>query len=361
MVYNVAALYRKAIFTEIDHQYECDWYFGENKSDIKEMDVRGLNRVRRYKSIGNPCKLYWQGALIPCLFSKEYKTYFVLAEARSISFFLFVILKAIFFRNKKIYGWSHGWHGHENKILRILTKLKMNCMDGMFVYNNRTRDMMIAGGIASNKLFTIYNSLDYNRQLDLRNTIKTSDVYTKHFGNNNPVLVFVGRLTKEKRLDILLEAVKLLEEVNEEYNIVIIGSGSQESMLKCLAEKYNLQVWFYGACYDETTNAQLIYNSDLCVSPGNVGLTAIHSLMFGCPVITHDDFSFQGPEFEAIQKGVTGDFFKKNDIKSLSITITNWFASNHDREDVRKACYKEIDTKWNPNNQMRIIKKHLKV
>lgn len=361
MIYNIASHYREAVFTEIDQHFDCDWYFGENKSDIKEMDTSKLKRVYRYKSIGNPSKIYWQGALIPCLFKKEYQAYFVLAESRSISFILFVILKAIFFRNKKIYGWSHGWYGRENWLLRILTKLKMNCMDGLFVYNNRARNLMIKGGIAPNKIFTIYNSLDYSKQLQLRKSVGISDVYRIHFGNNNPVIVFIGRLTEVKRLDILLEALKRLRESGTHYNLVLIGSGSQESLLKGLADKYNLPVWFYGACYDEKVNAQLIFNADLCVSPGNIGLTAMHSLMFGCPVITHDDFSWQMPEFEAIQKGVTGDFFTKDDVQSLSDTIARWFTINHDREEVRKACYNEIDTNWNPNNQISIIKEHLKV
>ena len=56
-----------------------------------------------------------------------------------------------------------------------------------------------------------------------------------------------------------------------------------------------------GECYSEETNAKLIYNADLCVAPGNIGLTAIHVMMFGCPAITHNDFKWQMPEFEAIK------------------------------------------------------------
>ena len=123
----------------------------------------------------------------------------------------------------------------------------------------------------------------------------------------------------------------------------------------------NDQVWFYGASYDEKTNAELIYNADLCVSPGNVGLTAMHALIFGCPVITHNYFEWQMPEYEAIHAGNTGDFFKMDDIADLIATISKWFAVKSDkREEVRKACFKEIDTNWNPYYQMDIIKKNIK-
>jgi len=361
MIYNIASHYREAVFKEIDQHFDCDWYFGENKSDIREMDVNKLKRVFRYKSIGNHTKLYWQGALLPCLFKKEYRTYFVLAESRSISLLLFVILKAIFFRNKKIYGWSHGWYGRENRFVRFLSKFKISCMDGLFVYNNRARNIMIDGGVNPQKLFTIYNSLDYGKQLELRKIISNSGVYKEHFKNDYPVILFVGRLTEVKRLDILLEAVKLLKERSEYYNVVFIGTGVEEDSLKEIVEKNNLSAWFYGACYDEEKNAELIYNANLCVSPGNVGLTAIHSLMFGTPVITHNDFKWQMPEFEAIKQGVTGDFFDRDNINSLAMKISHWFSSNHNREDVRRACYSEIDTNWNPDNQIRIIKENLKI
>ena len=44
------------------------------------------------------------------------------------------------------------------------------------------------------------------------------------------------------------------------------------------------------------------------VSPGNVGLTAIHSLSYGTPVLTHNNFNNQMPEVESIQPGFNGYF-----------------------------------------------------
>ena len=118
------------------------------------------------------------------------------------------------------------------------------------------------------------------------------------------------------------------------------------------------QVWFYGACYDELVNAELVYNADLCVAPGNVGLTAIHALMFGCPVITHNDFSYQMPEFEAITPYYTGNFFKRGDQESLNDKIIEWFRVNgNQRGHIKQLCYKEVDEQWNPYFQMDVIKK----
>ena len=161
-------------------------------------------------------------------------------------------------------------------------------------------------------------------------------------------------------MDMLLKAVALLANQGKSFNIVLIGDGEGRLPLEQLAKDLGLseQIWFYGACYDEKINAELIYNSDMCVVPGDIGLTAMHAMMFGTPCITHDYYPNQGPEFEAIQEGITGSFFKHNDISSLANCISRWFALKTDeREDVRQACYKEIDDNWNPHKQIEIIKK----
>ena len=66
------------------------------------------------------------------------------------------------------------------------------------------------------------------------------------------------------------------------------------------------------------------------------------------------------PEFEAIQEGVTGAFFEAKDSQSLADCIRHWFVNHKgDREKVREACYKEIDSKWNPHIQIKIMKQTL--
>lgn len=361
IVYNMAPRYREAIFREIDREFDCDWFFGKSNTDIKEMDLTLLKQTKYYKSYGNPSIVYWQGALIPSLFKRKYQNFLVLAETRSLTFWLFVLIKTIFYPNKKIYGWTHGWYGKEGRLQKKLDRWRYNRMDGTFVYNRRAKSLMIEGGVDRNKIFVIGNSLDYNRQLNIRNNINQTDIYVNHFGNNYPVIIFIGRLTEIKRIDLLIEAISRLRLKGENYNLVLIGDGVARRQLEELAEQHSIPVWFYGASYDEEINAELVYNADLCVSPGNVGLTCIHSLMFGTPVITNDDLVTQMPESEAVQDGITGSFFKKNDVSSLADAISKWFASDYSRDRVRQACYDEIERQWNPNYQMKVIKENLKI
>ena len=358
---NLAPRYREAIFQAIDKEYDCDWCFGDLKTDIKEMDLTTLSKVVKYPICGTPATLNWKKKTIKLLFCKKYDVFLILAESRCLSDYLFIALSRIL--RKKVYIWSHGWYGKESKFESMLKKWQFKHADGVFVYSNYARELMIKEGIQSEKIFTIHNSLHYDQQKALRESIVPSRIYTDHFSNDNPTIIFIGRLTKVKKLDMVIDAICKLKSQAKNYNVVFVGDGVERHNLEEKVKSLGLEqnVWFYGACYDEKQNAELIFNADLCVSPGNVGLTAMHALVFGCPVITHNCFKWQMPEFEAIQPGVTGDFFEMDNVNALSVSISKWFAEKSDkRDEVRQACFNEIDTQWNPYFQMDVIKKNLK-
>ncbi|MGB5555677.1 MAG: glycosyltransferase [Flavobacteriaceae bacterium] len=214
-------------------------------------------------------------------------------------------------------------------------------------------------GFSDDKLVLIYNSLFYDKQLKIRNKLTPSTLYKDHFGNELPVILYLGRIQKSKKVDQLVEAVKLLKNQNSPFNLVIVGKDVENNEIPKLANDYGLNdnIWFYGPCYDEEEIGPLIFNSAVCVSPGLIGLMAIHSLTYGTPVITCDAFSSHGPEFEAIDDGVTGSFFKEDDLDDLCEAITHWTTiSKSKREKVRLNAYKVIDEKYNAHAQIQIIK-----
>ena len=363
LIYNFAQHYRTSIFRLIDQEYNCDFFFGDSYLNVKKMDYSLL----KGKVIEGPTKhiggwSYRPG--IQKLLWKDYDAYILLGESRSLSTWLFCIRARLFHPKKKVYFWSHGWYGKESKAERIVKKLLFKLPNGgSFLYGIYSRELMIKEGFNPDKLYVIHNSLAYDEQVAIRKQLTASPIYKEHFGNEIPNLMFVGRLTHIKKLDQVLRAMALLKDKGQNYNMTFIGGGETQEELQKMASELGLEknVWFYGPCYDEKELGGLIYNADLCVSPGNVGLTAMHTMVFGTPVLTHNDFPHQMPEFEAIHDGETGAFFKIDDVATLAEGISKWFAENGGkREDVRKACMKEIDENWTPQFQIEVLKKHLK-
>lgn len=357
-IFTTAPHYRKAIYELIDRTYDCIWFFNDEVNDIKRIDYNDLaGRVYIKKLHKLPLGFTYQSGMVAQLF-KPYKKYFVFLYSNSLSTYLFLFLSKLF-PGKKVIGWTHGWYGKETKMEALIKKIVFKQADEILTYGNYARELMIKEGFKADHIHTIHNSLNYEEQIKLRNSNLDSNIYKEHFGNNLPVLIFIGRLTAVKKLDMLIHALACLKEKGKFFNLILVGDGVEKYRLEELTQKLQLSknVWYYGACYDERMNAELIFNADLCVAPGNVGLTAMHTMVFGTPVLSHDNFSFQMPEFEAIVPGKTGDFFTYNDLNSLANKISEWFATNGNiRDEIRANCYKEIDSQWNPQFQINVIK-----
>jgi hypothetical protein len=82
--------------------------------------------------------------------------------------------------------------------------------------------------------------------------------------------------------------------------------------------------------------------------------------MYGTPALTHDNFPNQMPEFEAIESGITGCFFKENDPVNLKKSIVQWLKKHPKKENnLIKMCFEKIDMYYNPSYQIKILKEVL--
>jgi len=123
---------------------------------------------------------------------------------------------------------------------------------------------------------------------------------------------------------------------------MLVGDGPEREALSQLAARRGVCVEFRGECYDEDTLRVLTSNACATVSPGKVGLTAMQSLAYGTPVITHGDLDSQMPEVEVVLPGTNGDFFVKGSVESLATTINNWAAYKGDRSELARTCIESL-------------------
>ena len=79
---------------------------------------------------------------------------------------------------------------------------------------------------------------------------------------------------------------------NDLLSVVIVGEGNEKARLQRKYSKLIKRglVHFAGDIYDESKLCKYFKNAHLFVSPGNIGLTAIHSLSYGTPVVSHNNF-----------------------------------------------------------------------
>ncbi|MBV1929202.1 MAG: glycosyltransferase [Gammaproteobacteria bacterium] len=372
IVYHCIAHYRGAVFQELcksDAGVQYTLITGESDCipslktvDIEKSKIPVEQGGLRWKIVRNHWfkkKVLWQQGVVSLGLSKEYDAIIYLGVAYHISTWLSCIFARL--TGKKTYMWSHGFLRKEEGLKGWLRGTFYGLCDGMLLYHHRARELLLDRGFAPEKLDVLYNSLDVAMQKKVRDNIQSTeldDLRTKLFSSSPyPILLWIGRLTSQKKLDMIIKAAAELDSQDFHVNLLFVGDGPEREALEQEVQQQGLEerVCFYGASHNEEELGPLISLSDICVAPGEVGLTCMHSLVYGTPVLTHNNPDYQMPEYEAIQPGVSGEFFEYGDTPDLAITIRKWLTQNKSRNDIRDACYSIIDNFYNPWNQVNII------
>lgn len=138
-------------------------------------------------------------------------------------------------------------------------------------------------------------------------------------------VVTVGRLTKQKNLDVVLEALARLKEMGREPSLKIIGDGPRRDALEQRAKGLGLvdQVHFMGAVAPEEI-PRAIGNADVMVFPAireGLGLVAAEALMLGVPVVAAES---GGGIKDIVPASGAGRLVRASDPKAMAEAIAGF-------------------------------------
>jgi len=139
---------------------------------------------------------------------------------------------------------NKGYVWYKQKILNFLyRKLYKNVDSVIALSKSMSEDLVINYQIPKNKIEVIGNPISSKKVMG------RSLFYEGNLPENKFNLVFVGRLSKEKRLEFLLKAVAMAQ--NQYIHLTLIGKPSNDEYhekLKRIVEKYELEekVTFFG-------------------------------------------------------------------------------------------------------------------
>lgn len=153
------------------------------------------------------------------------------------------------------------------------------------------------GPVPKSKVKILYNCIDtelFKTMGDADRAVARQQIYDKyHISQNQYLVIFAGRLSKEKGPDQLLKAVKDMDNVT----VLIVGgllaglnlSDPYQEQIHSLAEELGDRVVFTG--YIDQKNLPMYYcAADLAVLPSMwdepAGLTMIEAMACGTPIIT---------------------------------------------------------------------------
>ncbi|WP_337558752.1 glycosyltransferase family 4 protein [Phocaeicola plebeius] len=158
---------------------------------------------------------------------------------------------------------------------------------------------------------------------------------TKGVAKGDLKLLFVGNLCKRKNVTIVIEALKGLN--NLEFTIV--GNGEEKTNLKKLAQECKITVSFLGA-KDMKEIPSIMQENDVLILPSlhdGWGAVVNEAMDLGLYVIVSNRCGAR----TMLDKGITGEVFISNNIKSLRGSIVHCLEI---KDDIRKRIKDNIQS-----------------
>ena len=166
--------------------------------------------------------------------------------------------------------------------------------------------------------FCIYNPIDVNEIL--KKSKQALDQYQHIESQEYKKLVFIGRLSKEKNIDLALDALKI-RKFKEDYKLYIIGTGEEESHLKEKVFELGLSERVYFLGFQDNPYKYLKYADGLVLSSSVEGFPSVlvEALVLGVPIVATDCRT--GPS-EIITNCTVGELVPINDREALADAIS---------------------------------------
>ncbi len=212
-------------------------------------------------------------------------------------------------------------------------------LDTVFVNSEEYRQSWIKRGFDSTKLKIFPRGLD----IELFHPDRHDSAFFEKFGARNGEirLLYVGRVSREKDLDLLAAAYRRLRKEGLPVQLFVVGHGPySEALAKSLPEAY------FTGYLKGTELAEAYASADIFVFPsttdtfGNVVLEAQAS---GLPVVVSDS---GGPK-ELVKDNRNGLITKSHDVEDFARAIRALVTNGPLREQISKSARKSvIDRSW---------------
>jgi len=246
-------------------------------------------------------------------------------QDRSVSdniFKLKAILRAVDYEKILVSGWDlkEFWYliftnSKSKNCLALESTINESRVDGIRGLIKKIFLSRISTVFASGKLHVeLLNALHYNNKVKITKGVgiinkPTFEPMTREYKKR---FLFVGRLSSEKNIKLLIEVFNKLPE----FTLSIIGIGPKEDELKYIAKQ---NIIFLGQINNSKLKEYFL-SSDILLLPSIAepwGLVVEEALYFGMPVIVSENCGAS----ELIEDGINGYVINIDDVENLKDVI----------------------------------------
>jgi glycosyltransferase involved in cell wall biosynthesis len=226
--------------------------------------------------------------------------------------------------------------------------------DGFFGYGIRSREYLMQYGVPSEKIYFRCQAaalpLDYSEDAALTHRLTSAPK-----PSDAPRYLYVGRLSHEKGLDTLLEAMAVVVKQYPQAQLNIVGAGALKEPLQQASKLAGLEcnVHFLGSMGIEKLAEQYAAATAMVLPSTSEpwGLVVNEALSMGCPSIVSN---ICGCVPELVVPGKTGFVFQANSAVDLAEKMLAAPLAFTDIADTAKKCIAHMRA-FSPENAARQI------
>lgn len=229
-----------------------------------------------------------------------------------------------FSKIKLFLGFDSNYYDHQRKFLKeTIKKIFLKIPTLIFSYGIMQQEYLAKLGVPASKMRIRVQGTNYKKILDKVEALKKNPTewnYPKY------TFLYVGRLSKEKNIPLLIEAFKKIEK--PEWGLVIVGDGPQkESLMQNLEPSGN--IFFTGGIPTDLTS-KFYVNSSVFVLPSlnePWGIVVNEAMWCSKPVLVSKHC---GCSKDLVEQGKNGLTFDPLSLEDL-VEKMNYFIENVDK------------------------------
>lgn len=256
-------------------------------------------------------------SLLPMIIKKEYKTIITLHGIVAID-------SKNSIKNRLLL--KNYWYG-------FLEKSAIKKADKLIAVSPAIKNIVEKKGATPSKISVIPNGIDIHEHENGR-IIENL---------NHPSLFFIGRLVKQKGVDVLIKSLVIIKEFIQDVHLYIAGIGPQLKKLNILVKRLNLEnnVTFLGHIQGEQKISY--YKSiDICVIPSSFesfSFVTLEAMASGKPVVA----SNVGGIPYLVEEGETGFLFEPGNYHELAKKVIQLLENKELRERMGKLAEEKAE------------------
>jgi glycosyltransferase involved in cell wall biosynthesis len=297
----------------------------------------GIQRGNRVLRSGKH-ELIWQ----PCLREAAHVDLVVVEQASRL-LVNYVLLGLQSLGVTKVAFWGHGANLQASRADALSERLKRRVSrlpHWWFAYTDGSRDRVVRLGFPLERVTVVQNVQDTERLSRAVAAIGPEEnqcFRLEHGLGDGPIGLFLGSLSRAKRVDVLIEASSRIVEERPDFRLLIAGDGTERGQALAAAKSH---AWlkYLGRVSDFSERARLLAAADVLLVPEAAGLTVLDSFAAGVPLVT-TNVTTHGPEIEYVISDVNGVVVEgPNDVATYTRAVLDVVTESERRDRLVRGC-----------------------